>query len=213
MDGPRYAVGQTPDRFSPQAQEAIRQAVSEATGDADVVVPPESIAGYTYSGTRSFWETTSKGLGDKTVLLGANVWRKDRPYYENALVLLRDGEPRGALRARYPIPLSMWRPWSASTETPSAVAHPLDDGVATIEGKRVGYLICYEQVLVSPVIPILARDPDLLIASSNGWWAHHGRTMPNGWAKATSRPFNGTLPEPGHACSVCPWCLPLTASC
>lgn len=36
---------------------------------------------------------------------------------------------------------------------------------------RAGVLICYEQLLVSPALETLSRNPDILLAPSNLYWA------------------------------------------
>jgi hypothetical protein len=40
-----------------------------------------------------------------------------------------------------------------------------------VAGRKVAYLICYEQLLVFPVLISLAHSPDVLVGAANDWWA------------------------------------------
>ena len=37
-------------------------------------------------------------------------------------------------------------------------------------GKKAGFLICYEQFLVWPLLSMMSLKPDLLAAPANFWW-------------------------------------------
>jgi len=40
----------------------------------------------------------------------------------------------------------------------------------TVAGQRVTILICYEQLLIWPILQSMWSDPDLVVAIGNGWW-------------------------------------------
>lgn len=71
---------------------------------------------------------------------------------------------------RIPVPLGMWAPWSS-------VRHIVSDwtgsGVVDLAGHRAMILICYEQLLVWPVLQSVAASsrPEVVIATANVWWA------------------------------------------
>ena len=41
----------------------------------------------------------------------------------------------------------------------------------------VAYSICYEQLLVFPILISMAHDPDLIVGAANDWWAR-GTSIP-----------------------------------
>ena len=79
----------------------------------------------------------------------------------------KNGQPWAA---RIPIPVSEWRPWSRHW---SAIAHWFGSGIHHLDGHRVGYLVCYEQVLIWPEISLVLARPAVLVAVANDWWAVH----------------------------------------
>ena len=98
------------------------------------------------------------------VLVGAEVVGPGHQL-QNALVAL--GDESAPLVQRVPVPIGMWRPWSAE----SIAADPLASGVGLVAGRKVAYSICYEQLLVFPVLVSLAHSPDVLVGAANNWWA------------------------------------------
>lgn len=40
-----------------------------------------------------------------------------------------------------------------------------------VAGRRAAPLICYEQLIVWPVLQSMLHKPDLIIGVGNGWWA------------------------------------------
>lgn len=70
-----------------------------------------------------------------------------------------------------PVPVSMWQPWlSWIGEGDSARAHFLANPIVTSQGRRIAPLICYEQLLVWPVLQSMLHAPDMIVATGNGWW-------------------------------------------
>lgn len=61
----------------------------------------------------------------------------------------------------------MWRPWADE----SVAADPLASGVGQVAGRKVAYSICYEQLLVFPLLVSMAHSPDLIVGAANDWWA------------------------------------------
>ena len=98
------------------------------------------------------------------ILVGAEVAAPGRPMH-NALVAL--GDVGGPLVQRVPVPIGMWLPWAAE----SIAADPLGAGVGQVAGRKVAYSICYEQLLVFPLLVSMAHDPDLIVGAANDWWA------------------------------------------
>lgn len=98
------------------------------------------------------------------ILVGAEVTAPGQQL-QNVLVVL--GDAGGPLVQRVPVPIGMWRPWAAE----SIAADPLASGVGQIAGRKVAYSICYEQLLVFPLLVSMAHSPDLILGAANDWWA------------------------------------------
>lgn len=127
---------------------------------------------------------------DQTILLGVH-WPVPRGGgYTSGLVSI-GADDGTVIKDRVPVPVSMWRPWSDD----GAAAGWLERGVTAIGGKRVGHLICYEQILVWPVLVTFAQSPDVVVAPANIWWAK-GTSIPaiqqqavSAWSRLFAIPF------------------------
>jgi apolipoprotein N-acyltransferase len=70
-----------------------------------------------------------------------------------------------------PVPVSMWQPWLAWTgQGGGARASFFGNPVVEVAGRRVAPLICYEQLLVWPVLQSMLYSPDVVVAIGNDWW-------------------------------------------
>lgn len=142
---------------------------SRALRGAKVVVLPESALGPLTPAVERFWIEAIAGL-DIVVVTGAAVI--DGQGYDNVMVELG---PRGAeirYRARMPVPVSTWQPWRSWVgESGGARATFFGDPVIEMAGRRVAPLICYEQLLVWPVLQSALHRPDAVAAIANAWWA------------------------------------------
>ena len=68
-----------------------------------------------------------------------------------------------------PIPLSMWRPWIDS----GFEAHWFSQPVFNLDEYTVSPLICYESLLVWPLLWSMVYEPDSVMAIGNFWWARN----------------------------------------
>ncbi len=65
----------------------------------------------------------------------------------------------------------MWQPWKRFIGADGgAAAHFFANPVASLDGLRIAPLICYEQLIVWPILQSIAHDPDFIVAVANGWW-------------------------------------------
>ena len=99
-------------------------------------------------------------------------------------------------RERMPVPVSMWQPWLALTgEAGGARAHLFEGPVVETAGLRVAPLICYEQLLIWPVLQSALSSPDVIVAISNDWWtegtsvAAIQRASAEAWARLFGLPL------------------------
>jgi apolipoprotein N-acyltransferase len=182
-----------------RAAEAIQQRALSA--QAPVIVFPETVVPYWTASTDEFWQPTLAALrvSGKTILIGARIPRSSiapGPYYDfsTELAALRDtvvraltigsvdksswspayfngivirGAEFGTFMQRIPVPIAMWNPLRPAS-APMNVAGP---GVLPISGERAAILICYEQLILWPVVTSMLQNPTVLIAVANDYWA------------------------------------------
>lgn len=142
---------------------------AQALNGAKIVVLPESTLGPLTPTVERVWTDALTGL-DVTIIAGAVVI--DPEGYDNAMVAI---DRRGATilySARMPVPISMWQPWRAwAGMAGGARARFFADPIIDVAGHRVAPLICYEQLLVWPILQSAWHRPDTVVAIANGWWA------------------------------------------
>jgi len=146
----------------------VETAKAAGGADRDVVVLPESAIGLWTPTVERLWVRALRGSGLR-VLAGASVI--DQRGYDNVLVEISADAARIAYRQRMPVPGSMWQPWLTLTGgTGGAQAHWFAHPVSEVAGSRVAILICYELLIVWPIIQSMLYDPVEIVAVGNGWW-------------------------------------------
>ncbi|MGE0523177.1 MAG: conjugal transfer protein TraB [Variibacter sp.] len=160
------SLGRATDLDQHRALLAHVQRAGEA--GARVVVLPESALGLWTPTVSQVW---MDALGTMRVVVIAGAAVIDRNGYDNVLVEIGAGQARVLYRERMPVPISMWQPWlSWIGAGGSARAHLFANPIVTPQGWRIAPLICYEQLLVWPVLQSMLHAPDMIIATGNGWW-------------------------------------------
>ncbi|MDH6206682.1 MULTISPECIES: conjugal transfer protein TraB [Rhizobium] len=162
----------------------VRGAASD--GVRFVVLPESALGSWTPTVAR-LW-TGASGDTDATVIVGAVM--VDPKGYDNVLVAIDRRRGRILYRERMPVPGSMWQPWrSWFGENGGARADFFANPVVSIGAGRAAPLICYEQLIVWPVLQSMLHDPDFIIAVGNGWWTDGTSIVPiqravtTAWAK------------------------------
>lgn len=155
-----------------QLQSRVARAAAAAP-DGAVLVLPEFVGG-DWSVNALWWNRIEHQLirRRQTVLMGAYrpVGRSGK--HVNMLVSL--GDIKGVqLIDRVPVPISMWRPLSDA----GTLAFWSGSGIARLKSTKMASLICYEQLLVWPVLVSMTHRPDVLVAAANGWWSK-GTSVP-----------------------------------
>jgi hypothetical protein len=69
---------------------------------------------------------------------------------------------------RAPIPLGMWQLGESRRGFPLSFHFP---AAIRVWNRRAGVLLCYEQLVFWPAVETMARNPEILIAPSNLYWA------------------------------------------
>lgn len=141
---------------------------SMSTAGSLIVVLPESALGFWTPGVARLWQEGLAGSGI-TVIAGAAEIRPEG--YDNVLVLISATTHQVLYRQRMPVPGSMWQPWTRLTGVASGVrSNVFGNPVVKIGDRRIAALICYEQLIVWPVLQSMFSDPDVVVAVGNGWW-------------------------------------------
>ncbi|MEI4482688.1 MULTISPECIES: conjugal transfer protein TraB [unclassified Phyllobacterium] len=176
-----------------QHRELIALVHVAAGHGARVVVLPESALGFWTPTVQRLWQDGLRG-SKITVLAGAAV--VDKAGYDNVLVAVSDNEAEIVYRERMPVPVSMWQPWLGWMGRPGgARAHFFANPVAQFQNRKIAPLVCYEQLIVWPIIQSMLHVPDLIVATGNVWWtsgtsiAAIQRTSASAWARLFAIPI------------------------
>jgi hypothetical protein len=164
-----------------------------ASDGARFVALPESALGFWTPTIERVW-TGALREGDATVIAGAALL--DAEGYDNVLVAINGKGGRILYRERMPVPGSMWQPWrSWFGESGGARAHFFANPVISIGASRAAPVICYEQLIVWPIVQSMLHDPDLVVAVGNGWWTEGTsivaiqRATTTAWARLFAKPL------------------------
>ena len=161
------AFGRT-DAFDQQHSLIARVRQAAAKG-ARVIVLPESALPILTPTVERLWADALADL-DVTVIAGTAVI--NAVGYDTVMVTLDRRGARLLYRERMPVPVAMWQPWRPRFGLDGGARATLfGDPTAEVAGHRVAPLICYEQLLVWPVLQSAFHDPDGIVAIANGWWA------------------------------------------
>ncbi|APA90238.2 hypothetical protein BJG93_34560 (plasmid) [Paraburkholderia sprentiae WSM5005] len=149
---------------------ALLDMVDQSSSDhpnVKVFVLPELVGG-DWSMNALWWERTGSALRARgqTVLIGALRPLDRNSHYLNALFSV-GADGNRVFVDRVPVPYSMWKPWTSG----GADAFWLASGVHDFAGTRITTLICYEQLLVWPVLRSFLEAPKIIVGAANDWWA------------------------------------------
>ena len=158
------------NRSNPAEELLVSEAIQARArhSNAHVVVFPESVIPRWNAATEDFWEPTVRQLtADRKILvLGTGLSRPGSTGYEN-VALLVGSSPRSAFIQRIPVPIGMWQPFATANSVPLRLRGA---GTIAIAGERVAPLICYEQLLVWPMLHSALERPTVIIGMANQHW-------------------------------------------
>ncbi len=151
-----------------QQRDLLAMVARAQANQVDVVILPEGALGFWTPTVERLWRRALAG-NDVTILAGASV--ADASGYDNVLVQIGRAESRILYRQRMPVPIAMWQPWRTWVgQNGGAHAHAFQPADQMVGATRVAVLICYEQLLVWPVLQSMSGAPDIVVAIGNGWW-------------------------------------------
>jgi apolipoprotein N-acyltransferase len=174
-------------------RDLIATARGLGAGGAQSVVLPESAIGSWTPTVEGLWATALKDVS-LTVVAGASVINAEG--YDNVLVAISSGGGQIIYRERMPVPGSMWQPWrSWLGESGGVRADFFANPMVELNGRKLAPLICYEQLVVWPVLQSMLHDPDVIVAVGNGWWTAGTsivaiqRASATAWARLFGKPL------------------------
>jgi hypothetical protein len=134
----------------------------------DKILLPESALGIWTPTVEHLW--TDALRRSKAIVVGGAVVVDDAGY-DNVMIELTAKGGRILYHERMPVPVSMWQPWlSWIGQVGGARADFFANPVVSSGGGSVAVLICYEQLLVWPILQSMLQEPKLILAGSDGWW-------------------------------------------
>lgn len=149
-------------------QELLGAVKRKASEGARVVVLPESALGFWTRTVERLWRDELRGKS-VTVIAGAVI--VENAGYDNVLIAVSAEAASVLYRERMPVPVSMWQPWRDwFGERGGARAHLFANPAVERGGMRIAPLICYEQLILWPVLQSALQSPGVIVAVGNGWW-------------------------------------------
>jgi hypothetical protein len=146
--------------------------VKEAAGQgAQTIVLPESALGIWTETTERLW---TRELAGFNVAVNGGAIVIDQTGYDNVMVEISGAGAEIIYLERMPVPVSMWQPWS----TGGANAHFFANPVVDFARVSILPLICYEQLIIWPVLQSMLFDPEIMVATGNGWWTGDTNIVP-----------------------------------
>jgi hypothetical protein len=163
-----------------------------AQSQAKVLIFPESVVYRWTDATDMFWKPELDHLRatGRTVLVGAGLPLPGPHHYLNAL-FIRGQDTQPPFLQRIPVPGGMWTPFDGN----SVPMRPFGQSVLSIGGERVAPIICYEQLLVWPIVTSMWHKPTLIAGFSNEYWASKTyipkiqRSALESWSRLFNIPF------------------------
>ncbi|RWH07485.1 MAG: conjugal transfer protein TraB, partial [Mesorhizobium sp.] len=156
------------DNSLERQRDLIATVMRTAGQGGEIVVLPESALGFWTPSVERLWRESLSGSG-VSLIAGAAVINPQG--YDNVLVEISADDASILYRERMPVPVSMWQPWRGWLgQDGGARAHLFANPVVEFAGRRIAPLICYEQLVVWPVLQSMLYGPEGIVAVGNGWW-------------------------------------------
>ena len=138
----------------------VRDVAEQGSG---VVLLPESSFGIWSETKEHLW--TQELLGTGVTVIGGGL-ELTVTGYDNVMIVVSGQGSETVYRERMPVPVAMWQPWAEG----GAHAYFFENPIFELAGTTVAPLICYEQLIVWPVLQSMLHSPDLIVATGNAWW-------------------------------------------
>ena len=141
----------------------IQMVEAAARDGTRVAILPESAMGLWSATSERLW---TRELSSFDIMVNGGAAIVDPVGYDNVMIGVSGRGAEVLYRERMPVPVSMWQPWTAGGAHARFFANP----VFEFAGLKVAPLICYEQLIIWPVIQSMLHAPDVIVATGNAWW-------------------------------------------
>jgi apolipoprotein N-acyltransferase len=152
-----------------QKEESTRLVIHTSTSNLTIL--PEGAVRLWTEATEAFWTETIDRLKatNRIALIGAGLPIPNSDEFHNS-VLTIGTIPTARFDQRIPIPIGMWKPFGPADGVPLNLTGP---GTLKLGEHRLAILICYEQLLVWPMLHSALENPTLIVGISNAAWTKH----------------------------------------
>ncbi len=157
-----YSSGRLDGHEYERLQSAANQV---AANRADISVFPEGYAGLWGPASEIFWLDMMDQADPNALVVTGAFLPLSRGGYENVAAVIDRGRAH-LIKQRVPVPLGMWKPWSAA----SVPATFFRGSTLDSSKGRIGLLNCYEIVVVWTVLDTMIDRPNVLLGIGNVWW-------------------------------------------
>lgn len=170
--GQNTSMGEYPEDVFEQIahHKALRSMSTESIeAGAKLVLLPEGIAGMWSPVMGAVWSGVAQLAEENgaTVLIGASTSESGGGTRMNSIVAI--GADTFQTHARMPMPVSLWKPWSDE----SYASNMFSSGLVMVQGREAATSICYEDMLVWPLVwSFAAGDPVAILSSGNNWFGN-----------------------------------------
>jgi hypothetical protein len=142
--------------------------VQETAFDSNALIQvfPEGIINHWTPSAEGFWQSTYSELqrNHQSILFGAEEYGPHGGQYRNELLLR--GQFTATFQQRIPIPYAMWRPW----DNIGVPMHYFGPSILSVGPRRAAPIICYEQLLVAPILISIEHNPDVIVSVASDYW-------------------------------------------
>jgi hypothetical protein len=134
--------------------------------NAQIQVFPEGLINHWTPAAEGFWQSTYSELeqNHQSILFGAEENLPHRGQYRNELLLR--GQYTATFQQRVPIPYAMWRPW----DNIGVPIHYFGPSILSVGPRRAAPIICYEQLLIAPILISMEHNPEVIVSIANDYW-------------------------------------------
>ncbi|WP_248885872.1 conjugal transfer protein TraB [Acidithiobacillus acidisediminis] len=149
----------------------IRQTLAKSKG-AKVLLLPETLE-TAWLGNE--WQIQQSIPPGQTWLVGFSVPRKPGLMTDSIVALRHSGKPHILFNSTFPVPVSMWHPWSRGTGYVRSQNVGYEAAWWTpakkIDGVQTWASICYDQLLPFVWLEGIVQHPQVVLLTNNEWWA------------------------------------------
>ena len=152
-----------------QKEESTRLAIHTSTSNLTIL--PEGAVRRWTEATEAYWDGTINDLKSthRTALIGVGLPIPNSDEFHNSVITIGTSQT-ARFDQRIPIPLGMWKPFGPADGVPLNLTGP---GTLKRGEHRLAVLICYEQLLIWPMVHSALEKPTLIVGISNASWTKH----------------------------------------